>query len=139
MNRRFFACKQAEEIHELTVLHPYALVVFAWLVQYCFEQGLPIPTLTSIARTPEEEAKEGAESDAHSTCRAFDVSSLPYHKRDIDEIIRVATKLFGKWGAINKEGQVRLVVYHKVTNGQWHFHFQIHRKFAQNTFTGLMP
>lgn len=137
-SRRFFTCKYPEEIHELMIVHPYALLVFAGLSAYCFERNYPAPVITCIGRTPEEDEAEGAESDSHSTLRAFDISSRPYTQAQIDDIIQHMTKTYGKYGAISaKTGKVSLVLHHKVDGGAFHFHFQVHSKYRLPTFQGM--
>lgn len=137
MNQRFFECKYPDEIHELTILHPYALFVFAWLVRLCFENKLPAPILTSIARTSEEDELEGAVSDSHRTLRAFDVSSKAYTQEQIEFITIKLSKLLSQFAAVNSEGEPRLVVYHKTKKGAWHFHFQVHAKYRLPEFKGM--
>jgi hypothetical protein len=135
-NRKFFSCKDPHEINELMVLSPYALFVFAALVKYCYDVQYPAPTITSIGRTKEEDLALGAESNSHQTLRAFDISSAPYSKKIIDDIISYMTKHYGQWGAVNSKGEVRLAIYHKVTNGALHFHFSVHSRFSLPSFVG---
>jgi hypothetical protein len=147
-SRRFFACKYPEEIHELAVLHPYALIVFAGLTAYCYDRGYPAPTLTSIGRTEEENAKDGAESMAHPELRAFDVRSTDYTLAQIEDIKEYMNREFAQYAAVSSSnGKKLLCVYHEVrklvkgkwVSGGWHFHFQIHRRWALPTFTGMNP
>lgn len=137
-NRQFFTCKYPDEIHELMVLHPYALIVFAGLVAYCMDRGYPAPVITCIGRTPEEDEAEGAESDSHSTLRAFDVRSSIYTQDQIEDICSYMNKEFAQYAAESAKTQKRiLAVYHKVTGGGLHFHFQVHGRFRLPVFKGL--
>lgn len=137
-NRQFFTCKYPDEIHELTVLHPYALIVFAGLVAYCMDRNYPAPVITCIGRTPEEDEAEGAESDSHSTLRAFDVRSTVYTQAQIEDICDYMNKEFAEYAAVSaKTGKRILAVYHKVEDGQWHFHFQCHGRFRLPKFMGM--
>jgi hypothetical protein len=136
-SRRFFTCKYPNEIHELMVIHPYLLVVFAGLVAYCHDRSYPAPVITSIARTPEENEADGAESDSHVTLRAFDVRSSSYTQDQVDDICEYMNREFSQYAAVNNKGARRLAVYHKVAGGALHFHFQIHRRFALEVFKGM--
>jgi hypothetical protein len=136
-SKRHFTCKYPDEIHELMVIHPYALIVFAGLVAYCHDRSYPSPILTSIARTPEENEADGAESDSHVTLRAFDISSRPYTLAQIEDICAYMKNEFKQYAAVNAKGANRLVVYHKVDKGAMHFHFQIHRRFSLPEFKGM--
>lgn len=138
-SRRFFTCKYPDEIRELMVLHPYALIVFAGLVAYCMDRGYPVPIITCIARTPEESVAEGAESDSHETLRAFDISSHPYTLAQIEDIAAYMNTEFAQYAAVSsKTGKKVLCVYHKTdANGAYHFHFQIHGRFRLPVFTGM--
>lgn len=136
-SKRHFYMKNPTEIHELMVLHPYALIVFAGLVAYCFDRGYPAPVITSIARTEEENAAAGAESDAHVSLRAFDVRSFVYTEEQIEDIKQYMNKEFEMYAAVNSKGHRVLCVYHKVEGGGMHFHLQIHRRFALPYFQGM--
>lgn len=138
MNKTFFSFKTPSEIEELRVIHPYAFFIAAGLVKYCYDVGFPSPIFTSLARTHEENMLEGAESDSHVTMRAFDVSSRPYTVKQIKDIQEYMTKNYGKYGAENSNGQIRLVVYHKVESGAFHFHFQIHSRYKLPIFNGVV-
>ena len=137
ISKRFFTCKYPDEINELMVIHPYALIVFAGLVAYCHDRGYPAPIITSIARTAEENAKEGAESDSHCTLRAFDISSHPYTLDQIKDIKDYMNREFEQYAAYNKRGHRVLCVYHAVPGGAFHFHMQINRRWALPEFTGM--
>lgn len=136
-SKRHFTCKNPDEIHELMVLHPYALIVFAGLVAYCHDRGYPAPVITSIARTYEENMKDGAESDSHVTLRAFDVRSTCYTQKEIDDLVSYLNKEFAQYAAVNKQGNRRLAVYHAVEGGQFHFHIQVHARFRLPPFKGM--
>lgn len=135
-NKKFFDLKVPTEIYELQVLSPYALFIFAAVVKYCYDVGFPAPTITSIGRTQEEDAALGAESNSHQTLRAFDISSRPYTKKAIDDIIAHMTKNYGQYGAVNDKNEIRLVIYHKVEHNTFHFHFSVHSRFSLPAFTG---
>lgn len=136
-SKRFFTCKYKDEIHELMVIHPYALIVFAGLVSYCFDRKYPAPILTSIARTKEEELAAGAESDSHLTLRAFDISSHPYTLEQIQDICDYMNKEFAMYAAVTRSGKRSLAVYHAVPGGEMHFHYQIHGRFRLPPFKGM--
>ena len=138
-SRRFFTCKYPDELHELMVLHPYALLVFAGLSAYCYDRGYPEPVITCIGRTPEEDVQEGAESDSHSTLRAFDISSRPYTMAQIEDIADYMNREYAQYAAVSaKTGKRILCVYHKTEkNGALHFHFQIHGRWRLPVFKGM--
>lgn len=136
---QFWKCKDREEIHELTIIHPYALVVFSDLVRFCYDSKYPAPVLTSICRTSTENELVGGESDTHVTRRAFDISSKNYTKDQITNICNYLNLTWGKqYGAINSQGQVRLAIHHQVPGGAPHNHIQINRRFSLPEFTGEM-
>lgn len=137
-SKKHFSCKYPDEIHELMVLHPIALLVFAGLVSYCSERGYPAPVLTCIGRTPEEDLSTGAESDSHSTLRAFDVRSSIYTQAQIDDICAYMNKAYAQYAAVSSTtGKKSLAICHKVKGGAMHFHFQIHGRYRLPTFKGM--
>ena len=137
-NPQFWEMKNKEEIHELMYLHPYAFLIFADLCRFCYDSGYPHPVLTNVQRTQEEEAAAGAESTSHLTRRAFDLRSTIWTKDQITNITNYLTLTWGtKYGAKNSQGQIRLVVYHKVTGNQWHLHCQISIMFALPEWKGI--
>lgn len=136
-SKRFFTCKYPDEIQELMVIHPYTLLVLAGLIAYCHDRGYPAPVITCLARTPDEDDAVHAESDSHSTLRAFDVSGKSYTQAQIDDICSYMNKEFEQYAAVTKSGAKRLALYHKTDIGALHFHFQIHGRFRLPTFKGM--
>lgn len=133
---QWFKFKDPSEYVELQYLHPYAFLVFADLVRFCHDSKMPTPVVTCVCRTPEEDAALGAESDSHSTRRAFDISSRPYTKDQINSILNYMNTQWLKYAAINSQGQVRLAIYHKVDGNAFHFHFQIHKRYELPVWHG---
>lgn len=137
-SKRHFTFKDPNEIHELTVVHPYLLLVLSGLVAYVHDRGYPPPVITCLARTPDEDDAVGAESDSHSTLRAFDVRSSVYTQDQIEDICDYMNKEFAQYAAVSaKTGRNILALHHKVAGGAMHFHIQIHRRFALPTFKGM--
>lgn len=137
-SKRFFSCKHPDEINELMVIHPYALVVFAGLVAYCHDRGYPSPVITCIGRTKSEDISTGSESDSHSTLRAFDVRSSIYTQAQIEDICDYMNREFSQYAAISaKTNKKILALCHKVSGGAMHFHFQIHGRFRLPEFKGI--
>jgi hypothetical protein len=137
-SKRFFTCKHPNEIHELMVIHPYLLVVFAGLVSYCHSCGYPAPVITCIGRTPAEDDAVGAESDSHSTLRAFDVRSSTYTAEQIKDICDHMNREYADYAAVSaKTGKKILALHHKVDGNSFHFHIQIHGRYRLPVFKGM--
>jgi hypothetical protein len=133
---QFFTCKDKNEIHELTIIHPYLLVVLADLVRFCHDSKYPAPIITSLCRTTEENELVGGESDTHVTRRAFDISSRNYSSDQIKNIVTYLNTSWVKYAAMNTQGQIRLAVHHKVPGGAPHTHIQIAKRYSLPEFTG---
>lgn len=98
------------------------LIELADYVSTHFKQDL---TLTSILRTPEEQAALYVHSahkvlkSTHMEWKAVDLRSLVFTKAEIDEIVKF---LNGKYK--NKDGRP-VALYHTVLGGAPHFHIQL--------------
>lgn len=135
---KFWDIKNPQEIEELKYIHPYLLLVLADTIRFCYDSKLPTPVITCLCRTEEEEAQVGAESTSHLTRRALDLRSSVYTKSQIETICNYLNQTWGKkYGAINTQGQIRLAIYHRVEGGAYHFHAQIHARFALPEWKGL--
>lgn len=138
MSKKWFDIKDEKELEELKYVHPYLFLILADIVRFCFDSKFPAPIVTSLCRTAEEEAEAGAESRSHMTRRAFDLRSTVYTKDQRDAIMNYVTATYGtKYGAVNSQGQIRIMVHHKVDGSQFHFHTQIHRRFELPEWKGL--
>lgn len=137
MNQKFWDIKDDHEAEELKYLHPYALLIFADIVRFCYDSKIPAPTITSLLRTQEEEAAAGAESTSHLTRRAFDLRSKDYTKSQIESVCNYINTHWIKYAAKNSQGQIRGAIYHRVEGGAFHFHIQISAAFALPEWKGL--
>jgi hypothetical protein len=136
-NRRFISFKYPEEIQELTVMHPFILMIIADLSAFCWMQGYPAPVITCLGRTDEENHREHSVSETHPELRAFDLRSEVYTEVQHAAIVKHLQQKFNQWAAVGPDGQPRLVVYHKTDIGSFHFHVQLHSKFALPKFVGM--
>lgn len=121
--KKRFNCKDPYELHELRMIHPKLMLVFAALNYWCDNRSLPL-VITSIIRTEEENKRVGAKSRTHIEGRAMDISVKDWDEQDIMEAQRFLEGEYYHWGAISKDTQKRrLVVLHKGT--AMHLHIQI--------------
>ena len=108
----------------LQKIHPVLLRIFAEANLYCSLNGLEFKC-TSMIRNPGDGISV---SSTHQTGRAFDMSIRGWDEFDIEEFTRYIDDTFGKYGAVTKSGEQRLIVRHDSGYGD-HLHIQIHSKY----------
>lgn len=115
------------EYAELPNKNPKLFELVVDLAQYVQDNFKLDLTLTSILRTPEEQAdlyKQSAvkvEKSAHLSWEAVDIRSLVFTKAEIDDICRY---LNGKYKNANGKP---VAFCHTVVGGAPHFHVQLYR------------
>ena len=103
----------------------------AQMAFYASNQGLPF-VITDTVSTPEQDKKLGRQTLTHQEGRAFDLSARGWSQADVKNVTERLTKMFGEYAAISSETlKPELVVYHKTKTGAYHFHVQIHKRYAR--------
>lgn len=121
-NKEYFTLKQPLRINEIRSISPYVLMMFAHLVRFAYEKDLPV-VVTSIIRSPEENARLAASSKTHVEGRALDISVKGWSDQDLSELEAEINLLFKQYGAISyKTGRSRPIVIHNGTAP--HIHLQ---------------
>lgn len=106
-------------------LHPTLQALCKYMDSYVRENELDF-TLTETCTTPDEDKALNRVSDSHSTRRAVDIRTKDWPEWFREKFIKHFTEKFGEIGAVNAEGESRLLVYHDSGFGP-HIHCQLER------------
>lgn len=118
--QKTFAVKQETDINDLMYFNPKLLLLFAELCVYAHNNNLPV-VITSM-----REDVPGREYKTHKEGRAFDVSTKGWDIKNIKEVEYNFNDQFCDIAAIGYESRKpKAVVYHKINDGAYHFHFQV--------------
>lgn len=121
-----FKCKRESDIAQLNSINPFLFKMLAHIIVMCSEHGVT-PVITSVIRTPEENAAVGAVSKTHIEGRAIDISIRGWDKDFIKQVETEINFLFSNVGAISAStGKPRPIVVHDVGFGA-HIHVQTRR------------
>lgn len=105
---------------DLEMISPYLLLIFADLTIYAHEHNLPV-VISSI-----REDVSGRKHRTHKEGRALDLSSRKWSRFHIDRVCLKLNKKYKEIAAFSaSDGKPRACVYHKLKNGQYHFHLQV--------------
>lgn len=96
-----------DDIAELPFIHPDLLAVLAWVSCFCHEHNVKC-VITSVVRTPNENARVKSTSTTHVDGRAFDVSLRLEHGWSfmlIKKFEEEVNELFESVGALVDKGR----------------------------------
>jgi len=108
------------DLEELRYMSEYILMIMIAFHSYTQKNGLPC-RITSTT-----EAVQGRKEKTHAQGRAFDASSRGFSSGEIFSLLRHFNTTYPHIAAISsKTGKKTLVTYHKMEDGEYHFHFQV--------------
>lgn len=127
--------KNSNHLKHLCYIHPLLVSIMFDMAWYCENNEIPF-NITSVIRSPIENARVGGKTKTHETGRAFDISVKGWTVYDIDTFVQTFNKKYKNDAAISTDGKPRLVVYHIGTAE--HLHIQIHSRFSrENVWANL--
>tara|TARA_Y100001963_G_scaffold17759_1_gene21914 strand:- start:10893 stop:11309 length:417 start_codon:yes stop_codon:yes gene_type:complete len=119
--------KHKKDFDRYLNLHPVAFMLLAQMRLYCFEQSIPFKVTSTVSTKKEDESLDRV-SSTHREGRAFDLSLRNWSEYEVINFKNKFEERYGHFGAINSNGEKRLIVDH--TGTARHLHIQIDRSYT---------
>jgi len=106
--------------NEMLAIAPFLGIVFYTFVSYAKLHDLPVVVTRIFAPVI-------GESGVHTDGRGMDVSHNGWTKFHISRVTKKINEMYPHWGTSSTGLNTRVLVYHKVDGGTYHFHLQVRR------------
>jgi hypothetical protein len=124
------ACfKTPDVLERAKLLHSKCIEIMADMYQYAVDNNLPF-TVTAAVSTYAEDLALNRVSATHRERRAFDISDHGWSSQNIQDFCEHFNFKYADIAAISNETGKPLLVYHHDNGHGYHFHVQIHKRYA---------
>lgn len=126
------AFKSPEILERAKMLHSKCVEVMADMYQWAVDNNLPF-TVTDTVSTYAEDLILQRQTATHRERRAFDLSDHGWSSQNIKDFCEHFNFKYWDIAAVSNETGKPLLVYHHDAGHGYHFHVQIHKRYAFET------